>query len=139
MRQSVMDMLNLNASLDSISTSLNDAGLGTLDTTNVKTVGVSLGGIVGTVYATVNQKAIGAESLTGFTSNLKPLDGLVVSAGGSQLTQILNNSQTFGPVIEAGLAAEGVQKGTTNFERFLYVAQSAVDSGDPVNLSLIHI
>ena len=135
MRQSVMDMLNLNASLDSISTSLNDAGLGTLDTTNVKTVGVSLGGIVGTVYATVNQKAIGAESLTGFTSNLKPLDGLVVSAGGSQLTQILNNSQTFGPVIEAGLAAEGVQKGTTNFERFLYVAQSAVDSGDPVNFA----
>lgn len=135
MRQSVMDMLNLNASLDSISTSLNDAGLGTLDTTNVKTVGVSLGGIVGAVYATVNQKAIGAESLTGFTSNLKPLDGLVVSAGGSQLTQILNNSQTFGPVIEAGLAAEGVQKGTTNFERFLYVAQSAVDSGDPVNFA----
>jgi len=135
MRQSVMDMLNLNASLDSISMSLSDEGLGTLDTTNVKTVGVSLGGIVGTVYATVNQMAIGAEDSAGFTSNLKPQGGLVVSAGGSQLTQILNNSQTFGPVIEAGLSAAGVQKGTTNFERFLYVAQSAVDSGDPVNFA----
>lgn len=135
MRQSVMDLLNLNASLDSISTTLGNAGLGTLDTSNVKAVGASLGGIVGTVYSTVNQMAIGAEGSVGFSSNLKPLGGLVVSAGGSQLTQILNNSQTFGPVIEAGLAAAGVQKGTTNFERFLYVAQSAVDSGDPVNFA----
>jgi hypothetical protein len=135
MRQSVMDLLNLNASLDSISTTLGDAGLGTLDTSNVKAVGASLGGIVGTVFTTVNQMAIGAEGSVGFASNLKPLSGLVVSAGGSQLTQILNNSQTFGPVIEAGLSAAGVQKGTTNFERFLYVAQSAVDSGDPVNFA----
>lgn len=135
MRQSVMDMLNLNASLDSISTTLGDAGLGTLDTSNVKAVGASLGGIVGTVYSTVNQMAIGAEGAAGFESNLKPLNGLVVSAGGSQLTQILNSSQTFGPVIEAGLAGAGVQKGTSNFERFLYVAQSAVDSGDPVNFA----
>lgn len=135
MRQSVMDLLNLNASLDSISTTLGNAGLGTLDTTDVKAVGASLGGIVGTVYSTVNQMAIGAEASVGFTSNLKPLDGLVVSSAGSQLTQILNHSQTFGPVIEAGLAAAGVQKGTTNFERFLYVAQSAVDSGDPVNFA----
>lgn len=135
MRQSVMDLLNLNASLDSISTTLGDAGLGTLDTSNVKAVGASLGGIVGTVYSTVNQMAIGAEDSVGFASNLKPLSGLVVSAGGSQLTQILNNSQTFGPVIEAGLAAAGVQKGSTNFDRFLYVAQSAVDSGDPVNFA----
>ncbi|MED5390118.1 MAG: hypothetical protein VX793_14765, partial [Pseudomonadota bacterium] len=98
MRQSVMDLLNLNASLDSISTTLGNAGLGTLDTSDVKAVGASLGGIVGTVYATVNQLAIGAEGAAGFASNLKPLGGLVVSAGGSQLTQILNNSQTFGPV-----------------------------------------
>ena len=33
------------------------------------------------------------------------------------------------------MAANGVEEGTTNYERFLYVAQSTVDSGDPVNFA----
>ncbi|MDX1804035.1 MAG: hypothetical protein R3292_08120 [Alcanivorax sp.] len=140
LRESVMDLMNLNASLGKIS-NLNIDGNGTFDLSNVKVVGVSLGGIVGTVFASANQQAIGAlqkvNSQTGttFTSNLNSLKGLLVSSGGSQVTQILNHSPTFAPRIKAGLAAAGVNEGSSDYEKFLYAAQSMVASGDPVNFA----
>lgn len=135
LRQAVMDLLNLNASLDALSAELDAQGLGVLDTSSIKVVGGSLGGMVATVMTTVNQMAIGAEMQASFTSNLRPISGLVASVAGSQLTQILLNSDTFGPVIRGGLQAAGVVPGTTNFERFIYAAQSTVDSADPVNFA----
>ncbi len=132
LRQSVMDLMNLNASLQAIS-DLDIATNGTLDTDNVTVVGASLGAIVGSVFTTVNQIAIGNDM--SFGSNLNPIKGLVASVGGTQLTQILNNSPTFAPRIQAGLAANGVNVGTSNYERFLYAAQSTVASGDPVNFA----
>lgn len=136
LRQAVMDMLNLNASLGAISAlDLDDNG--TLDLDRVYVVGVSLGGIVGTVFTTVNQMAIGADTQATLTPNLNPLRGLVVSAGGTQLTQILINSDSFAPEINAGLAGAGVNVGTTNYERFMFAAQSTIDSGDPVSFARI--
>ncbi len=135
LRQGVMDLLNLNASLDAISANLDAQMLGTLDTSNVKVVGVSLGGIVGSVYATVNQLAMGAEAQAGFTSNLKPVAGVVASAAGGQLSQVLSNSLALGPTVNAGLAQAGVNQGTSDYEKFLYAAQSTIDSGDPVNFA----
>ena len=135
MRQSVMDMLNLNASLGNINDALDDAGLPLLNLDEVTVVGASLGGIVGSVYATVNQLALAREDGTVFTSSLRPINGLVASVAGSQLTQVLLNSDTFGPVIRAGLQGAGVVEGTTNFARFIYAAQSTVDTGDPVGFA----
>ncbi len=135
LRQSVMDMLNLNASLTAISDNLDAQMLGTLDTSNVKVVGVSLGGIVGSVYATVNQLSMGKDDMAGFASNLNSLSGVVSSASGGQLTQILANSLALGPTVNGGLAQAGVNQGTSTYEKFLYVAQSTVDSGDPVNFA----
>ena len=142
LRQSVMDLLNLNASLEGIGQALEDGDMVGLDISDVKVVGVSLGGIIGATYATVNQLAIAADgqlaeeaATPAFASKLKPLSGLVVSSGGGQLTQLLNNSEAFGPSIKGGLAAAGVMEGSSDFEKFLYVAQSTVDSGDPVNFS----
>lgn len=134
LRESVMDLMNLNASLGDIS-GLDIDDNGTFDLSKVKVIGVSLGGIVGTVFASANQQAIAAEGQAGFASNLNPLTGLLVSSGGSQVTQILNNSPTFAPRIQAGLAASGVNPGTSDYEKFLYVAQSMVASGDPVNFA----
>ncbi|MBA3981634.1 MAG: hypothetical protein C0462_13640 [Alcanivorax sp.] len=134
LRQAVTDLLNLNASMGAIS-ALDVDGNGALDLDRIYVVGVSLGGIVGTVFTTVNQMAIGADSQATLTPNLNPLKGLVVSAGGSQVTQILINSDTFAPVINAGLAAAGVNVGTTNYERFMFAAQSTIDSGDPVSFA----
>lgn len=135
LRQGVMDLLNLNASLDALSDQLDAQNLGVLDTSSIKVVGASLGGMVATVMTTVNQMAIGAEMQATFASNLKPISGLAASVAGTQLTQILLNSDTFGPVIRGGLQAAGVVPGTTNFERFIYAAQSTVDSADPVNFA----
>lgn len=136
LRQGVMDLLNLNASLDEISMQLDAQGLGSLDTSNVKVVGVSLGGMVASVMTTINQMAIGAEAATvAFASNLNPISGLAASVAGTQLTQILLNSDTFGPVIRGGLADAGVVPGSVNFERFIFAAQSTVDSADPVNFA----
>lgn len=132
-RQAVMDLLNLNASLGNIHTVAQGMGAPGLDLDRVYLVGVSLGSILGSVFVTVNELAIANDAQVGLTSNLNPIRGVVASTPGTQVSQILVNSQTFGPVINGGLAAAGVNQGTSNYERFLYAAQSTVDSGDPVN------
>ncbi len=132
-RQAVMDLLNLNASLASVNTEILKTVSTGLDLNRVYVVGVSLGGILGSVFTTVNQLAIANDAQLGLTSNLNPIRGLITSAAGTQVAQILVNSATFAPVINGGLGASGVMVGTTNYERFLYAAQSAMDAGDPVN------
>jgi hypothetical protein len=132
-RQTVMDLLNLNASLvnvDSLAKGWETPGL---DLNRVYLVGVSLGSILGSVFVTVNELAMANDAQVGLASNLNPIRGVIASTPGAQVSQILVNSDTFGPVINGGLAAAGVTQGTTNYERFLYAAQSTVDSGDPVN------
>jgi hypothetical protein len=134
-RQAVMDLLNLNASLASVNTQIQQIAMPGLDLDRIYVVGVSLGGILGSVFTTVNELAISNDQQLGLASNLNPISGLAVSAAGTQVSQILVNSQTFGPVINSGLAANGVASGTSNYERFMYAAQSTVDSGDPVNFA----
>ncbi|WP_331346437.1 hypothetical protein [Cellvibrio sp. UBA7661] len=132
-RQAVMDLLNLNASLGGINTEIRKSVSTGLDVNRVYVVGVSLGGILGSVFTTVNQMAIANDAKVGLPSNLNPVRGIVTSAAGTQVAQILVNSATFAPVINGGLGASGVNVGTSNYERFLYAAQSAMDAGDPVN------
>jgi hypothetical protein len=56
-----------------------------------------------------------------------------LSAPGGGLASLLRDSPTFGPIITAGLEAQGLMPGTTLFEQFLRDAQTVVDSGDPLN------
>ncbi|HCS66010.1 MAG TPA: hypothetical protein DIW64_19135 [Cellvibrio sp.] len=132
-RQAVMDLLNLNASLSGVNTEMLKSVTTGLDLNRVYVVGVSLGGILGSVFTTVNQIAIANDAQVGLPSNLNPIRGIITSAAGTQVAQVLVNSATFAPVINGGLAASGVSVGTSNYERFLYAAQSAMDAGDPVN------
>lgn len=135
-RQAVMDLLNLNASLGHVNTAVQALpGSPTLNLNRVYVVGLSLGGIVGSVYATVNQLAIAKDAQIGLTSSLNPIRGLVASVAGTQVSQILVRSQTFGPRIDAGLASFGVTPGSSAYERFFYTAQSALDSADPVTFA----
>ncbi len=60
----------------------------------------------------------------------------MLANGGSGVAKILDGSAKFGPVISAGLAANGVNKGTSDYEAFLAAAQTVMDSADPVNYSL---
>jgi pimeloyl-ACP methyl ester carboxylesterase len=134
-RQTVMDLLNLNASLASLDSAVQAIAAPGLDLDRVYVVGVSLGGILGSVFVAVNEMAIGVDRQLGLPSNLHGIRGLVASTAATQVSQILVNSATFAPVINQGLAANGVAPGTTNYERFMYAAQSTVDSGDPVNIA----
>lgn len=135
LKESVQDLLNLNASLGSVSAlNLDATGGNDLNLGKVYVIGVSLGGIVGTTFSTVNQLAIAKEAEQGFAANLNPIKGLLVSAGGSQLTQVLINSPTFEPIISAGLGPTAAA-GTAARESFLNVAQATVDSADPVNFA----
>lgn len=135
LRQAQVDMLNLNASLGNINTALTAFRTVGIDLGKVYVVGMSLGGIVSTNFVTANQMAITNEGLLGMTPVLNPIRGMVLSASGTQVTQIMVNSATFGPSIKAGLAAAGVNDATTNYERFLYAIQSIMESGDPVGFS----
>ncbi|MEM1080351.1 MAG: lipase [Pseudomonadota bacterium] len=89
------------------------------DGSNINFVGQSLGAIAGTA----------------FVANEPTVNNALLSVGGGGIANLLAGSQTFGPVIEAGLAAVGVQPGTPEFTQFLTFAQLAVDSADPINWS----
>lgn len=134
-REAVIDLLNLNASLKGLDTDFVQMLGVKLNLNNVNVVGHSLGGILGTVFTAVNQTAIANEAKIGLSSNLNPVRSLVASVAATQVAQILVNSATFAPVINAGLGKAGVNTGTSNYEKFMYAAQSAVESGDPVNFS----
>jgi pimeloyl-ACP methyl ester carboxylesterase len=147
LRQAVMDLLNLNASLATIDA--NRDGTPDFNTSKVSVVGVSLGGMIATTFVTVNQSVRANEALanssistatggavpTAFPVRLNNINGLVASVAGGQLTRILENSRSFGPKILGGLHSAGAVPGTSNYEKFMYVAQTMVDSGDPLNFA----
>src|SRR5690554_3565770 len=124
LRQSVMDFLNLNATLGAIAEADLDGDADTdtplFDLSKVYVVGVSLGGSVGTVFTSINQQAIAADTAVSLTSNLNSIQGFVASAPAGQLAQVILNSVTLGPTVKNGLAANGVLEGTSDFEKFAY-------------------
>jgi len=96
---------------------LDGDGLGDLDGSNINFTGLSLGSINGIPFLAVEPT----------------VNNAVLSVPGGGIAQMLNGSQTFGPVIRAGLGAAGVQPGTAEFNQFLLIAQTVLDSADPIN------
>ncbi|MCU0758906.1 MAG: hypothetical protein MUF07_06870 [Steroidobacteraceae bacterium] len=88
-----------------------------VDPARIHYVGVSLGGIVGTVAMRYSP---GVRTAT-------------LAVPGGLLTQLFLDSPSFGPGIRQGLAAQGVLDGTTVFSNFFRDAQAALDQADPVN------
>ena len=82
-------------------------------------LGHSLGAIVGTVFSAV----------------VPPTDvsTVTLASPGGVITRLLQNSASFGPVVNQGLAQKGLQQGTTLYAQFWRDAQTAIDAGDPVN------
>ncbi len=82
-------------------------------------LGHSLGAIVGgTFMALIPSTEVSTASL---------------ASPGGNISQLLINSPTFAPQINAGLEAQGLQPGTTLYAQFFRDAQTVVDSGDPIN------
>src|SRR5690606_21886675 len=91
------------------------------DGSRVFFVGQSLGSIVG----------------LNFTALEPTVSTAVLSVPGGGIAQMLNGSATFGPRIRAGLAAAGVNAGTAAFDQFMFAAQTAIDSADPINFAAV--
>ncbi len=115
-RQAVSDLFTLTYALGGMS-----AGGNTFDTGNVYFMGHSLGGIVGVTFLAIEPD-----------SSVKDA---VIAMGGGGIAKLLDGSAAFGPAIAAGLAAKGVIKGTSDYESFMGAAQTAMDSGDPINFA----
>lgn len=117
LRQSVSDLMALRFALAAIDFNAGAAD-GDLDTTDVKFLGHSLGGIVGLTFLAIDTQGMG--------------DAVIAMAGGG-IAKLLDGSASIGPSIAAGLAVNGVIKGTADFEAFLGATQTVIDSGDPIN------
>lgn len=116
LRQGQADLSVLTLTVENMD--INADGVGDFDTARVSFVGQSLGSITGIPFLAVEPN----------------INTAVLSVPGGGIAQLLNGSNTFGPVIRAGLAAAaGLQPGTPDFEAFLGAAQQAVDSADPIN------
>jgi pimeloyl-ACP methyl ester carboxylesterase len=123
-RQAVSDLFTLTYAiegLDALNLVADNCNPCTFDESNIHFIGHSLGAIVGTTYTAIEQNA---------NANLQ--DSVFVFGGGG-VAKTLDGSATFGPSIAAGLAANGVIKGTPDYESFLGAAQTVVDSGDAIN------
>lgn len=121
LRQAVSDLLTLQAALANLEavdpTNMEAGPTAGFDSSKQFFFGHSLGGIVGTT----------------FLAQTGDIDAASLAKAGGGIAKLLDTSAGFGPRITAGLGAEGVSEGTSDFESFLYFAQAAVDVADPLN------
>lgn len=117
MRQAVIDLQSLYVALSD--GNIAGASLPAIDGSSVQFTGVSLGGIVGLPFLAI-EPGVG--------------DAVINVAGGG-LARLLDGSPTFEPVVTAGLAQNGVLKPGGDYEGFLLIAQTLVDSVDPINFT----
>jgi hypothetical protein len=119
MRQTIIDQIQLKRAIDSIS-----EGVPTgfpegvkIDSTQTYYFGISLGGILGTLFMTVESSVkVG-----------------VLNVPGGGLTDILVKSETeaINASIFEALSAQGIEQGTPAFEQFMFFAQLILDRSDP--------
>lgn len=114
-RQAQVDLSTLTLNIPTID--VDGDTLPDFDGSNINYVGLSLGSIVGTAFLGVEPN----------------VNNAVLSVPGGGIAKLLAGSQTFGPVIRAGLAAAGVEPDSADFNQFLTIAQAVVDSADPIN------
>lgn len=128
LREGAADLINLVATLPNLSAvTPSPLSVNTFDTTKVFFVGHSLGGIVGTDF-------LGADSAGAQLTSTSPrIIGAVLANPGGHIAQLLQDSATFGPLINTELAANGVTTHTQSYYDFYSEAQAVVEDGDPAN------
>jgi pimeloyl-ACP methyl ester carboxylesterase len=143
LRQGVVDLLNVAASIQTFDIN-KDFAPGDLADVPVNFIGHSLGGISGTVFASLANDATLNATLNGTyvqagvpLSNFTfpTLNSVVLHNTSGQVTRLIENSPAFSGQVLGGLANAGVTQGTSDFESFFYVFQSISDAGDPVNFA----
>ncbi|RFA26141.1 hypothetical protein CAI21_17560 [Alkalilimnicola ehrlichii] len=114
-RQSVADLLHLLASLDDM-----DFDGVKLDSERVSFVGISMGGIVGSMLA-----GVAGDQIQAYAFN--------VPSGG--MGKMSEGSPAFAGVVRSGLSERGLTPGMQLYEDYLNMMQQAQDAGDPINFT----
>jgi hypothetical protein len=144
LRQSVVDLLNLSATIKSGNFDFDLGGTYAADElrdSSFHFVGHSLGGISGTPFValTENQSLRLAYDAIPLTAEYPDFTSISLMNTGGQLSKLGENSPAFSSKILGGLSAATngeVVQGSSSLETFLYVWQSALDSTDPVNFGV---
>jgi dienelactone hydrolase len=116
-RQAVADLFSLTKALEAMDY---DGGGADFDTSKIYFVGHSLGGIFGVPFLALEPNVKAA----------------VLAMAGGGFGKMFDGSLAFGPDLEAGLAANGVLKGSADYESFIGAFQTVVDSADPINYAV---
>ncbi|SFE40486.1 virulence factor lipase N-terminal [Marinobacter sp. DSM 26671] len=144
LRQGVVDLLNVAASIQTMDIDGNPGTQGDLAGVPVNFIGHSLGGISGTVFASLaNDATLNFVLNSTYDQAGAPLDNftfptlgsVVLHNTGGQVTRLIENSPSISGRVLGGLANAGVTQGSSDFESFFYVFQSISDAGDPVNFA----
>jgi len=117
LRQAVADLFVLSASVSGVQKANPEDPAILFDTSKKAFIGHSLGGIVGSVFLSYDDSIA---------------SGTLAMPGGG-IAFLLAGSESFGPVINAGLTAAGAPPGSPEYTQFLVAAQTLIDSGDPIN------
>lgn len=130
MRQGVMDLLNLSASIANIDIDGDDT-VPDLDVANVQYIGHSLGAIIGTPFVAMNNYS----KATGGNANLSMMQSAVLATPGGHMTKLIENSAALSTSVLAGLegADASLVQGNSALESFMKVFQATLDSADPMN------
>lgn len=115
LRQAQVDLSTLALNIPEMD--LDGDGTSDFDGSNISFVGLSLGSMVG----------------TGFLAVEPTVGNGVLSVPGGGIANLLAGSETFGPVIRAGLQGAGVEPYSPDYFQFLLAAQTVVDAADPIN------
>ncbi|MEI6306167.1 MAG: hypothetical protein WCP33_05040, partial [Deltaproteobacteria bacterium] len=110
------------------------AGVTTALPTEIKFASISLGSIVGAYYLAGNTTL----STTGYPYTQTTLNSDMkgfLSVPGGRTAYLIQNSPSFSPSVNAGLAAMGVATGSPTYHNFFQVTQSVVDPADPATLT----
>jgi hypothetical protein len=137
-RQAVMDLLNLNASLEFIDLD-NDVNTTDIDETQVHYIGHSLGGIIGTVFVATNN--LNGSLNTNGNAALPVITETVLGMPGSAIPRLLEASAAFGPAIKGpvttpqDLGGFGLTENSESYNQLFYIFQGSLDSADPASFA----
>lgn len=115
LRQAAADLVALTRTIPTMD--LDGDELPDLDGSRVHFIGTSLGGMSGTNYLAMDDTAVTA----------------TLGVPGGVISDLLLDSFSFGPAIEAGLIGNGLVPNTSLYNNFIRDLQNLVDAGDPIS------
>jgi hypothetical protein len=100
-----------------------------------KYLSLSLGSIVGAYYLAGNTTLAAPPALPYSQATLDADMKGLLNVPGARIAYLLRDSVAFGPSIDAGLASQGIAKGTPTYQQFFLLTQAVLDPVDPATMT----